>query len=103
MFGVHVAIIRPGAIKTELLEGTKHITNALENSRFQEHFQKFATGAEKRSPKSQSQPSEVAALVYHAATDPKRKTPYTINNMFFLKIMKRLPAKLADKLLAKQM
>ena len=103
VFGAHVAIIRPGAIETPLIAGHDNIKNPLENSRYKEVFERFAAGVAKASPKRKSKPADVAALVYHAATDPKRKTMYGINHSLKLKIIGKLPSKLLDKLLLKQL
>ena len=103
VFGAHVAIIRPGAIETPFIAGHDNIKNPIENSRYKEVFDRFAAGVAKASPKRKSKPADVAALVYHAATDPKRKTMYGMNHSLKLKIIGKLPAKLLDKLILKQL
>lgn len=103
LHGVHVAIIRPGAIETPLIAGHGNIQNPVENSRYKETFTKFAASVAKATPKNKSKPSDVAELVYHAATDPKRNTMYTINNNVLFKIMGKLPAKTFDILVSKQL
>jgi NAD(P)-dependent dehydrogenase (short-subunit alcohol dehydrogenase family) len=103
VFGAHVAIIRPGAIETPLIAGHDNIKNPIENSRYKEVFDRFAAGVAKASPKRKSKPADVAALVYHAATDPKRKTMYGMNHSLKLKIIGKLPPKLLDKLVLKQL
>ena len=103
VFGVHVAVIRPGAIETPFIAGHDNIRNPIENSRYQAVFDRFAAGVAKASPTRRSQPAEVAALVHHAATDPRRKIRYDINHSLTVKIMGLLPAKLLDKLLLKQL
>ena len=98
---VHVAIIRPGPVETPFISGHGNITNPIENSRYKESFERFSARVAIDTPKKKCKPEEVAALVYHAATDPKRKVMYTINLILKLEIMSRLPAKLLDKLILK--
>ena len=102
-FGAHVAVIRPGAIETPFIAGHGNITNPVENSRYSEVFQRFAEGVPKASPKKKSKPEDVAALVFHAATDPARKLMYGMNHSLMLKVLQRLPARLLDKLILKQL
>ena len=97
--GVHIAIVRPGAIKTEMFGEIAHLKNAVENSRFDSDFGQYAKGVAKRVPKHPSPPADVAAVVYKAATDPKKKVLYKINNDFALSVLSRLPTKFLDKLL----
>ena len=103
VFGAHVAIIRPGAIETPLIAGHDNIQNPIENSRYKAFFTRFAAGVAKATPKRKSKPADVAALVYHAATDPRRKIMYEINHSLKLKLIGKLPAKLLDKLILKQL
>lgn len=102
VFGAHVAIIRPGAIETPFIAGHGNIQNPVENSRYQTVFERFAAGVAKATPTRKSKPEDVAELVYHAATDPKRKVMYGMNHSLQLKIVSKLPAKLVDKLVLKQ-
>jgi len=99
LFGVHLALVRPGAIKTDLFEEIHHIKNEVENSRFEDSFRKFAKGVAKRGPKNASAPSEVAAVVYKAATDKDKKVMYEINNQIALKVLDYLPSKTVDAIL----
>ncbi|MEH6548518.1 MAG: SDR family NAD(P)-dependent oxidoreductase [Pseudomonadales bacterium] len=103
LFGAHVAVIRPGAIETPFIAGHGNIKNPVENSRYKEFFDRFAAGVAKASPTRKSRPADVAALVYHAATDPKRKTMYGMNHSLTLKILGMLPAKLVDSLIHKKL
>jgi NAD(P)-dependent dehydrogenase (short-subunit alcohol dehydrogenase family) len=103
LFGVHVAIIRPGAIETELIEGTRKIEIDAANSRFEPFFPKLRAMVASGLPKKVSQPAEVAALVYHAATDPKKKVMYRINNDPKQRVIARLPARLVDRLLLRML
>jgi NAD(P)-dependent dehydrogenase (short-subunit alcohol dehydrogenase family) len=100
LFGVHVAIVRPGAIGTELLEDVQQVRNELQNSRFDKFFRRFAAGVAKRIPKHPSTPAEVAEVVFAAATDEKRRVLYRVNNDRVLRILSWLPAGLTDRILA---
>ena len=54
LVGVHLAIVRPGAIKTELFDDIHNLKNAVDNSRFDKFFGRFAKGVAKRVPKNPS-------------------------------------------------
>lgn len=95
--GVHVATVRPGAIDTGLFHSMKAISNPVTGSRLETPFAKFARQLAHRPPSRVSRPSEVAEVVYRAATDPRRRPHYAINNMRTLKLAAMLPASLADR------
>jgi len=99
LMGVHIALVRPGAIKTELFDEVHNLKNAVANSRFDRFFGRYAAAVARRVPKNPSTPAEVAEVVYEAATDPKKKVLYKINNNFALRVLGRLPARLVDKIL----
>ena len=102
-FDVHVAFIRPGAIRTDLFGGTQNLEMQIENSRYEKFFPKFKEMVTKNAPTNVSEPREVAELVYTAGTDTKKKAMYTINNKFLYKIMALLPARLVDNGVLKQL
>jgi NAD(P)-dependent dehydrogenase (short-subunit alcohol dehydrogenase family) len=99
LFDVHVAIVRPGAIQTDLIESTKKVEIDLEGSRFEVFFPKLREMVARGMPKKVSQPEEVAAVVYRAATDSKKKVMYKINNDLKQKLVALAPARMVDKLL----
>lgn len=103
LVGVHLALVRPGAIRTELFDDIHNLRNEVDNSRFDKFFGRYAAGVAKRVPKNPSTPDEVATVVYAAATDPRKKVLYKINNDVSLKILSRLPARFLDKLLTNDM
>jgi NAD(P)-dependent dehydrogenase (short-subunit alcohol dehydrogenase family) len=92
---VHIACIRPGAIKTTMTE-TAGVTNPVENSRFEKSFAVFAQQLVDQMPTNKCTPEEAAQEIFHAATDPKRKPLYAFKNLLKFKIMSRLPAKFLD-------
>jgi NAD(P)-dependent dehydrogenase (short-subunit alcohol dehydrogenase family) len=99
LFDVHVAIIRPGAIRTELIEGARNVQVDAENSRFEPYFPRLREMVAKGMPKKVSEPTEVAQVVYRAATDPKKKVMYRINNDLKQRLALLVPKRLMDKLL----
>lgn len=99
LLDVHVAILRPGAIATDLVEAAQRVEIDVENSRFERFFPKLRELVARGMPKKISQPSEVAALVYRAATERKPKAVYTINNDFKQKLAARAPTRVVDALL----
>ena len=99
LFDVHVTINRPGAIETDLIEGTRRLEIDLEASRFEPFFPKFRELVARGLPKKISRPAEVAAVVYHAATDPKKKAMYRINNDPKQKLAALVPKRAMDKLI----
>jgi NAD(P)-dependent dehydrogenase (short-subunit alcohol dehydrogenase family) len=103
LFDVHVAIIRPGAIDTNLIEETRIVPIDVKESRFEPFFPRLREMITKRLPTRLSQPSDVAAVVYKAATDPKKKVMYRINNDPIQKLLPLLPAKLVDRAILKQL
>lgn len=97
--GVHVAVVRPGAIETDLFHAMDHISNPVSNSRLAEPFGRFAARLGRNPPKKRSKPADVAAVVYRAATEPSRRPHYQINNMPSLKVASWLPTRWVDWLL----
>ena len=101
LLNVHVATIRPGAIKTDLFEAMLNIENPVPNGRLAAGFKRFVNGLASNTPKKVSTPPEMAELIYHAATDPKKKPHYEKNNMLALKIAAVLPSSVVDKMVGK--
>lgn len=103
LFDVHVAFIRPGAIQTNLLDDLDAVPIDLPGSRFEPWFDKLRAMIATRAPTKRSDPKDVAALVFHAATDPKKKVMYRINNEWMQRVVARLPSKLVDRMLLRQL
>jgi NAD(P)-dependent dehydrogenase (short-subunit alcohol dehydrogenase family) len=103
LFDVHVATIRPGAIDTNLIKETMLVPIEVKASRFERFFPRLREMIRKPVPKRLSQPSEMAAVVYKAATDPKRKVMYRIDNDPIQRIVPWFPAKLVDRLISRQL
>ena len=103
LFGVHVAIIRPGAIRTELIEGARNVEVKAAGSRFEPYFPRLREMVAKGMPKKVSEPEEVAEVVYRAATDPKKKVMYRINNDLKQRLALLVPKRLMDKLIMRML
>ena len=103
LFGVHVAIVRPGAIATQLIEDTKVVPIDVEESRFAPFFPRLRELITQNLPKHVSRPEEVARVVHRAATDPRKKVMYRINNDPKQRVLSWLPAKLVDRVLQNQL
>ena len=103
LFDVHVAIIRPGAIQTDLIEGARQVKIDLEDSRFEPYFPKLREMVARGMPKKVSLPAEVAAVVYRAATDPRKKAMYRINNDPKQRLAALLPKRMMDKLILRML
>lgn len=96
---IHVATVRPGAIKTELFESMNHIKNPVPEGRLAAPFKRFTDMLLKSPPTRVSTPEQVAAVVVRAASDKKRRPHYEINNMLSMKIANLLPKRWVDALL----
>lgn len=96
LLGVHVATVRPGAIATELFHAMDRIENPVPDGRLAGPFAGFVRSLAKRKPTKVSTPQEVAEVVHRAATDPRRRPHYEINNMAALKVAAALPPRLVD-------
>jgi NAD(P)-dependent dehydrogenase (short-subunit alcohol dehydrogenase family) len=97
LLGIHVATVRPGAIDTDLFRSMQQIHNPVPDGRLAGSFEKFARQLARRPPSRVSAPGEVARLVYCAATDPRPRPHYEINNMLVLKLAAALPTALVDR------
>lgn len=101
--GVHVATLRPGAIATDLFFALEGISNPVENSRLEVPFENFANRLARSAPKKRATPQAVAEWVLRVATDQKKAPHYRINNMLSLSVMRLLPTRWADWLIAKML
>lgn len=88
--GVDVTVVRPGAIRTDIIANLSHISNPVENSMLSGVFENFRRSVLSEIPKS-VEASAVAAVVYKAATVPHPKAVYKINNSTRLKVAALVP------------
>jgi short-subunit dehydrogenase len=100
--GVDVSVVRPGAIRTDIISNLSQISNPVENSMFEEVFGQFRKGVLQEVPKS-IEASTVAAVVYKAATVAHPKAVYKINNSFKLKVAALIPFGLLEKIVRKRL
>jgi NAD(P)-dependent dehydrogenase (short-subunit alcohol dehydrogenase family) len=100
--GIDVVIVRPGAIRTGLLENVRTLAPAVSSKEFAAQMRKFAEGAPKNIGKI-FQPEEVSAFIYQVAQKSNPKAVYKINNSLQLKIAALLPFKLVEKLIRWQL
>ena len=103
LFDVHVAIIRPGAIQTDLIEGARQVQIGVEGSRFAPYFPRFREMVARGMPKKVSEPTEVAAVVHRAATDPRKKALYRINNDLKQRIAALIPKRAMDRMILRML
>lgn len=96
---IHVATVRPGAIKTELFDSMNHIKNPVPEGKLAAPFKRFTDMLLNSPPSRVSTPEQVAAVVARAATEKKPRAHYEINNMLSMKIANLLPKRWVDGLL----
>ena len=95
LLGIHVSVIRPGAVKTGLLSDS---TRALD--RFVEHTKIYQCNAVKfrkivDSVEAQNiHPTKIASITLKALTSPRPQFIYNINRNALLKILNILPDRL---------
>lgn len=99
LLGVHVAIIRPGAIDTDLIKGARHVEVDLPGSRYEPYFPILREMVARGMPKSVSTPTEVANVVHLAATDPRKRAMYRVNNDPKQRLAARIPLRWMDRIL----
>jgi NAD(P)-dependent dehydrogenase (short-subunit alcohol dehydrogenase family) len=95
--GVSVSTVRPGAIRTELFHAMGSIENPVPDSRLAAPFARFARMLAHKPPKRVSRPEDVAAVLVRAATEPRPRPHYAINNMLALRVAALLPTSVADR------
>lgn len=109
--GIDVVVIRPGAIRTGLLENVMKLKLAVGSQQsavtgepwlLQKQFEKFAGMAPENIGKVLG-PEVAASFVYQVSQNANPRAVYKINNNFMLKIMALLPFSLIEKLVKKQL
>ena len=95
LLGVKLIMIRPGAIKTELLEW-----NHPQSNTYRHYVDRFIRQANSKMSGS-IPPEKVADLVHIAATTRKPKKIYNINHNRWLSVFSLLPGSLRDKIVTK--
>jgi NAD(P)-dependent dehydrogenase (short-subunit alcohol dehydrogenase family) len=100
--GVTSVLIRPGAIQTQILDDTVNFEDKMENSIFKETFHAFVTSVPKFIG-TISYPSEVAKIVYKAATKKRPKAVYSVNHNPLVSILSILPEKVKSTVVRKNL
>jgi NAD(P)-dependent dehydrogenase (short-subunit alcohol dehydrogenase family) len=114
--GIDVVIVRPGAIRTGLLENVLNLKSAARlpakqvssppageaGWRLSTQMGKFAEDAPKNIGKV-FEPEEVASFIFKVSQKPKPRAVYKINNSLQLKIAALLPFSLVEKLVRRQL
>jgi NAD(P)-dependent dehydrogenase (short-subunit alcohol dehydrogenase family) len=111
--GIDVVVVRPGAIRTGLLENVLKLKSAVISeakqgpeftqwSQLEVQMEKFAELAPKNIGKVLD-PEVVAAFVYKVSKKANPAAVYTINNSLQLKIIALLPFSLVEKLVRKRL
>ena len=95
--GVKMAIIRPGAIRTEFYSHLWQKTNSQESASFGEEFAVFHRNTVRFIGKVAT-PQQVARVIYKAANAGKPKYIYRINNNPLLTVLSLLPDRWIDRL-----
>jgi NAD(P)-dependent dehydrogenase (short-subunit alcohol dehydrogenase family) len=110
--GIDVVIVRPGAIRTGLLENVSNLKSAAlmplrhvgslpageEGWQLADKMEKFAGDAPKNIGRV-FEPEEVASFIFKVSQNPKPRAVYKINNSLQLKIAALLPFSLVEKLI----
>lgn len=109
--GIDVVVVRPGAIRTRLLENVMKLKPEVGGQEpsvagkawlLQRQFERFARMAPENIGKV-LEPREVAGFVYKVSQKTTPKAVYRINNNPLLKIMALMPFWLTEKLVRKQL
>ena len=95
LLGIRVSVIRPGAVKTDLLSvSAKELDRFCENTQIytynSDRFRKIVNKTEAKSVL----PEAVAKTVCRALTAQRPKYVYSVNRNPFLRILNRLPSRL---------
>lgn len=100
--GIDVVVIRPGAIRTRLVETVSRIDPAAGGWKLEKPFRKFA-GMASREIGRLITPEQAAAFIYKAARIPHPAAVYRINNMLQLKIAAWLPDRLVENFIYRKL
>ncbi len=97
---VKLILIRPGGIKTNLLEEVNLAENPIENSVYKEQFATFMDMAHKEVGRT-IEPSKVANLVMKALNSKNPKLAYSINRNAKISFLVKFPQKWIDLIIRK--
>ncbi len=100
LLGVKLIIVRPGAMKTNLISEMKNLKNPVTGSRFSAVFDDFVRLAQKDVGKA-VEPGIVAKLVMKALTSKKPRIIYSINKNKKISLLTKFPQRMIDRLILK--
>jgi NAD(P)-dependent dehydrogenase (short-subunit alcohol dehydrogenase family) len=100
--GIDVVVVRPGAIRTRLLQTVSSLNPADGTWSLAEQFTKFANSASKEIGKTIS-PEQAAAFILAVSIIRKPAAVYRINNMMQLRIAALLPYSWIEKIIYKKL
>lgn len=98
--GIHLVLVRPGAIRTGLYKELASYENPIRNSRFDNEFERFVKKTSKFVGRI-LRPEQVAVIIFRAATVSKPKYIYRINNNPLLSLLSLLPDRFMDRMVLK--
>lgn len=106
-FGVHVVVIEPGAMKTEMLDRTTANADEFVSAMTPDQRQRYgalvhAVGTQARSSTASALPADAAAeVIAKAITARKPRTRYTVGrDAALMRVVPFLPDRLVDRVLA---
>jgi NAD(P)-dependent dehydrogenase (short-subunit alcohol dehydrogenase family) len=100
--GIDVVIVRPGAIRTRLLETVSNLRPADGAWKLEKQFKTFAAKASGEIGKTKS-PEEVARFILAVSRIPHPVSVYRINNMLQLRFAALLPFRWLEKLIYRKL
>ncbi len=100
--GVKVIIVRPGAVMTGLLDWMQGVENPVDNSIFEEEFQK-SFHMSTRLAGLPASPEKVADTLYRAATATKPRKAYNVNHNPLLSLVSTIPYPILEKIIMKKL
>jgi len=103
LFKVDVIILEPGRINTPIWDKGRALLDKFKGSMFEKYARGLGEYAIKQGKEDSLDPKEVAEVIYEALIDEKPKTRYlVVPDKFRNKLLKILPDRTIDKILAKQ-
>ena len=101
-FGIDVVIVRPGAIRTRLLDTVSNLKPVEGKWRLEKQFKRFAASASKEIGKTIT-PEQAASFIYKVSCIPHPACVYKINNMLQLRLAAILPNRLLEKIIYRKL
>ena len=100
--GVKVVVIRPGAVRTGLLDWMKGVKNPVGNSLFEEEFQKSYQMSTRLAGRPASR-ENLADTLYRAATATRPRKVYNVNHNPLLSLVLIIPNPILEKIILKKL